>query len=139
MSYELEWLDENLSLLVLRVYDPLSAGEAKEIIAKMRQISEAPRPFFVLLDLQQFDPMQSVSVVREALEGEALPPITSHLENSRAAVLGGGPMVNLGFQFLQSMSSLDLARAFKREDEALTWLQDQARFAAASPSSGSTA
>jgi len=138
MGYELKWLDEDLRLLALRVYDPLSQSEAKQILSKMREVSEVPRPFFLLLDLQHFDPTQSVSVIRDALEGESFPPITRHLENSRLAVLGGGPMVNLGFQFMRSLSSLDLARAFRNEEEALSWLQDQAHFATGGTAPGST-
>jgi hypothetical protein len=129
MAYDFQWLDENRRIFTIKAYDPMTESEAQELIGKLRDIADAPAPFFMIVDLTQFDVMKAVSSLGKMLQRESVPSQTTALESSRVAVVGGGPMVSMGLQLVQGMTPLDLIRAFNDEASARQWLDDEARLA----------
>ena len=128
MAYDFQWRDENRRIFEIKAFDPMTEGEARELIAKLRAITEVDVPFYLLLDFQEFDLMKAMTM-RNIITNEPMPRHKKALENSRIAVVGGGQLVTMGLQFIQGMTSLDLMRAFSDEAAGLRWLEDEARLA----------
>jgi hypothetical protein len=129
VAIESKWIDQAHRLLKIQPVEPVTREEAEDLINQLREYAETPAPLYVLVDLTRFDPMRAVSSISGLMDGQSFPKQTAHLEQSRVAIVGGGPMVSMGLQFMKSMTSLDLIRAFTRENEALHWLEEQSRFA----------
>lgn len=127
MPYDVKWLDEERRFLRVRLFGSVQLSEAEELLNQARSIAETPQPVFVLLDLQQFNMQQAMPQLRGLLEGQAIPRNLDHLENSRAAVVGGGPMVSMGVGLVRQLTGRELMRAFDDEDRALSWLEDEAQ------------
>jgi hypothetical protein len=125
MGYDLKWLDEDRRILRLRLFDPLAAFEAEELLKQARSIVEAPRPVFVLLDLREFTMQQAMPELRSLIEGQTVPANLAHLEQSRAAVVGGGVVISMGIGMARQMTGLDIMRAFDDEDRGLSWLEGE--------------
>lgn len=127
MPYDLKWLDEDRRIFRLRLFDPLVSTEAEELLNQARSIIETPHPVFVLLDLRQFSFQQAMPELRSLIEGQTVPENLAHLEQSRAAVVGGGMVISMGIGMARQMTGLDVMRAFDDEDRALSWLEDEAQ------------
>lgn len=129
MAYDLNWLDDNRRIFQIKAYDPITESEASELIGELRNIADSPAPFYMLLDLNQFDVMKAMPAMRNILQREKMPHQTKAMEASRVAVIGGGSMVTMGLQMIQGMTSLDLIRAFEDEQTGRRWLEEEARVA----------
>jgi hypothetical protein len=129
VAIETRWIDQEQRLLRIQPIEPVTKDEAEQLINELREYAATPAPLYILVDLTQFDPMRAVSSMGGLMDGQSFPKQTAHMEQSRIAIVGGGPMVNMGLQFMKTMTSLDLIRAFNKEDDALRWLEGQSRFA----------
>lgn len=128
MAYDLKWMDESRRMMQVSAFDPITETDARSLIDQMRALADSPEPFFVLLDIRQYDVRKAMSL-SPMLQNEPMPRSTPGLEKSRVAILGGGPMVKMGLQLMQGMGPLDLLRAFDQESEAIRWLDEEARLA----------
>jgi hypothetical protein len=126
MAYDLKWVDENRRMMRVSVFDPITETDARSLIDQLRSLADSPDPFYLLLDIQEYDVRKAMSL-SGMLQSEPMPRQTPALEKSRVAVLGGGPMVKMGLQLMQGMAPIDLIRAFDGEAEALRWLDEEAR------------
>jgi hypothetical protein len=129
VAIETRWINQEQRLLRIQPVEPVTREEAEQLISELRELAESPAPLYILVDLTQFDPMRAVSSMSGLMDGQSLPKQTASMEQSRVAIVGGGPMVNMGLQLMKSMTSLEIIRAFNKEDEALRWLESQSHFA----------
>lgn len=127
MAYELKWIDESRRMLQVSAFDPITETDARSLIDQLRSLADSPEPFFLLLDIRQYDVRKAMSL-SSSFQNEPMPRQTPALEKSRIAVVGGGPMIKMGLQLMQGLGPLDLIRAFDREADALRWLDEEARF-----------
>jgi hypothetical protein len=133
LPYDLRWNDEKRRLLLLRLYDPLERSEAEDLFGQFFPILETPLPFFMLMDLTQFDPMKTLSRLGGLaawMDGRPFPTVKDHLLQSRAAIVGGGALISSLFGLLAASSSTSpqaLTRVFDQEDLAWRWLEEQSR------------
>lgn len=124
MPYDLDWIDEELRILSIRLFDPLDTHDIEEFRQTITPIVEAPHPLFLLVNIGELDFRQAFSTIVTALEGEPLPDIAHHVNGSRLAVVGGGAPVTL---ILALVGQSESVHAFAHEDQALTWLRKQAQ------------
>lgn len=126
MPYDVEWLDEGRRLLKVTLSDPLDMPDAQALIDEIRPLIEAPRPIFVLADVRSFNVQSALSRFMGLVGRQPFPRTTAHLEQSRAAVVGGGPVVATSIGMVEQFTGRNLMRAFDDDRAALAWLEEQA-------------
>lgn len=125
MPYDLNWLDEERRILQVRLFDPIDTEAAASLSGELSAIIEIPRPVYVLVDIRQFSPMSMMSQLGSLIDGQPFPKNTTHLERSRAAVVGGGGIVSMALQWVGSSTLERMIRPFDAEDKALDWLNEE--------------
>jgi hypothetical protein len=127
MPYDFGWLDEDQRILSICLSDPLSAEELKTLREMVMSVFEAPAALYVVLDMREFDLKRVFQDAPSFLNGDRFPDFKYHAHHSRLAVVGGGPIVDLLFAVVEPGAGWGgFIRGFKEEDQALTWLREQA-------------
>ena len=128
MPYNFDWVDDDSRILSIRLFDPLNSADMVGLAQAIWPIVEVESPLFVLLNILELDFKSAFSNATSAFDGEPMPDITHHLNRSRLAIVGGGSPVALIINLAQQVAEQsDVVRAFTHEDQALTWLREQAR------------
>jgi hypothetical protein len=127
VPYDLSWLDEEQRILQVQLYDPFDPEAAARLSEELSAIIETPRPVYVLVDIREFNPMTMMSQLGSLIDGQPFPKNTAHLERSRAAVVGGGPIVSMALGWVGSSRLESMIRPFDAEDTALDWLREESR------------
>src|SRR5688572_11719835 len=102
MAYDLKWIDKTRRMMQVSAYDPITETDARSLIEQLRALADSPDPFFLLLDIREYD-VRKAMALSGMLQSEPMPRQTQALEKSRVAVVGGGPMVKMGLQLMQGM------------------------------------
>ncbi len=128
MPYELDWLDERRRIVAVRLYDPLVSEELAALRDEFLPLIALSAPLYILADIRAFNAMQGAAALVNTLDGEALPDIGEDtMRQSRIAVLGGGAFIRMVLGLAHgALGEDDLIRTFDHEDEAYTWLGEQA-------------
>lgn len=127
MPYDFEWLDEGQRILSIRLFDPLSPEELNALREMVMSVFEAPAALYVLLDMREFDLIRVFQDAPSSLDGDRFPDFKYHAHHSRLAVVGGGTIIDLLLAVVEPRAGWGgFIRGFKEEDQALTWLREQA-------------
>lgn len=129
MPHSVDWIDEDRRILAVRLYDPITVEDIDSLQSELTPIVETGQPLYILVDIGEVDLMQAYTGLGTALEGLSVPSVPDdQWKRSRVAVIGGGMLVNTILSFLQgSVEEDELIRAFKHEDKAFTWLDEESR------------
>jgi hypothetical protein len=129
VPHSVDWIDEDRRILAVRLYDPITAEDIDSLQSELTPIVETGQPLYILVDIGEVDLMQAYTGLGTALEGLSVPSVPDdQWKRSRVAVIGGGMLVNTILSFLQgSVEEDELIRAFKHEDKAFTWLDEESR------------
>jgi len=126
MSYDLNWLDEDLGIVAIRLFDPLHPDDLSGLTAELTPLFDSGRPLYASVDIRNFNALQALGMLGSS-DGLPFPSIpASQAHNSRLAVVGGGSIVKLLLQMIDDADSSQL-RPFEHEDEAYTWLLESAQ------------
>jgi hypothetical protein len=129
VPHSVDWIDEDRRILAVRLYDPITSDDVESLQSKLTPIVEAGQPLYILADITEVDLIQTYTGLGAALEGLSIPSVSDEQwRRSRVAVIGGGMLVNTALSFLQGAVEEDeLIRAFKHEDKAFAWLDEESR------------
>jgi hypothetical protein len=127
VSYEVDWLDEDLRIAAVRLYEPFYPEDGDGLREALLDLLDPPAPLYVLLDLTQFNAMKAFTELSSAFEGQPMPEVDqAALRGSYTAVTGGGMFISTLLALVNPKGSEPRARHFRYEDEALTWLRERA-------------
>lgn len=130
MAYDFDWLDEDQRILAVRLYTPILTEEIEALRDQLTPVVETQEALYLLADIRNFDLMAAYSQLGGLLDTFTLPSIgDDQARQSRVAIIGGGPMINMVLKVAEGAlpdGQEDLIRAFKHEDEAYRWLQNEA-------------
>ncbi len=126
MGYDMYWLDDDLRILSLRLFDPFYPEEVEGLKQALTPSIETLQPLFLLLDISEFRTFDAFS---KTLSTDEMPftNLEYHMKHSRIAIVGGGMFVRMMLGFLGSADDYKAVRSFKHEEQALYWLREQAK------------
>lgn len=126
MAYDMYWLDDDLRILSLRLFDPFYPEEIEGLKQALAPSIETLQPLFLFLDISEF---RAFDVFSKTLSSDEmlLTNLEHHMKHSRIAIVGGGMFVRMMLGFLGSGDESKAVRSFKHEDQALYWLREQAK------------
>ncbi len=126
MPYSLEWLNAPRRIAAVRLIDPIADDEARRLQDDVLPLLDGAQPVFLLADIRDFNPMEALTRLSGLLDKARLPKLTDdHVQQSRVAILGGGPMVRMALSLAKGMTGDDMIRPFSNEDRAVAWLEEQ--------------
>nr|MBN1229914.1 STAS/SEC14 domain-containing protein [Anaerolineae bacterium] len=127
MPYQLDRLEYERDILSIKLYEPLSNQETEDLAAEARGVFTSGSPVYLMLDLREFDLAKSLGRLGAAFEDIPFPQSGSRqTDQSRVAVIGGGPILKLILQMTNALSEQTAyVRLFSAEDQAITWLREQ--------------
>ncbi len=126
MPYEIYWFDEQARILNIQLQAPLPDLELDELRRELLPIINNPQPLFTLLSLRDLNPMDLFTRALANLDDLPLPDFKQHFEQSRLAIVGGGPTLASLLTLTNQISGRDgLIRPFKDENAAIKWLRGE--------------
>ncbi len=126
MPYEIYWFDEQARILNIQLQAPLPNLELDELRRELLPIINNPQPLLTLLSLRDLNPMDLFTRALANLDDLPLPDFKQHFEQSRLAIVGGGPTLASLLTLTNQISGRDgLIRPFKDENAAIKWLRGE--------------
>lgn len=126
MPYTLEWLDATRRIAALRLSDPITDDEARRLQEEVVPLLDEAQPVYLLADIRGFNPMEALGRLGGLLDRARLPNLgDDHVQQSRVALVGGGPMVRMALSLAKGMTGEDMIRPFASEEKAVAWLEEQ--------------
>ena len=129
MPYNVHWIDEQTRILLIQLEAPLLDKELDALRRELQLIIDAPQPLFALLNLHNLNPMELFTRAIANLDDLPLPNFRQHFEQSRLAIIGGGPtLASLLTLANQISGQIELIRPFTDESAAIDWLRSSQVF-----------
>lgn len=126
MPYKIYWIDEHARILNIQLQAPLPDLELDELRRELLPIINIPQPLLTLLILRDLNPMDLFTRALANLDGLPLPDFKQHFEQSRLAIVGGGPTLASLLTLTNQISGQDgLIRPFKDKNAAIKWLRGE--------------
>jgi len=119
-NYEM-WYDEKLGVLRFKVINPLTAEDAREITPLAEKLMESKDTRAMLVDLTAGSSMGLSKEVRAAFREGPGP-----FKYEKIALYGANPVERMIAKAILAVSgSKQIARFFKNEEEALSWIKEE--------------